>query len=386
MNSAPDAPAANQADLGVGLIGTGFMGRAHALAWGTATRVFDLPIQPRLVSVADIAEAQAVAAAKRWGFAGSTTDWRELVADPTINVISITAPNSLHHEIALATIAAGKHVYCEKPLAPNAEQAAEMRDAADRAGVHTRVGFQYLANPMIYLARELIRDGELGEIRYFRGRHAEDYHQDAALPWYWRFDPSGGGGAVADIGSHIIAMARYLLGPIDSVLGTTDTVIPERPAPSNPTGAAAVAVDDVGYAALHFRRGCSGVIDANWLAGGRKMQLEFEIGGSQGTIYFTQERLNELQLYRTDDPHGRQGFRTIQAGPDHPPYEQFLPAPGHQLGFNELKAIEVRDFLSEIAHGEKAEIGFAEGVEVQRVVDAIYRSATTRAWESVPRD
>ncbi len=368
--------------LGVGLIGSGFMGRSHSLAWLNVDKLFALPFRIELRLLADREAALASRAADAFGFARATDDWRQLVADPDIHIVSITTPNILHREMALAAIDAGKHVWCEKPLAPTLADARLMAAAAARAGVKTAVGFNYLRNPMLRLAREIIASGEIGAVRTFRGVHAEDFMADASQPWGWRLDPENGGGALADLGSHIVAAARYLMGPIDAVSGQTETLIANRPVAPGAAERRAVAVDDVAFARIRFRSGAVGTLEANWLATGRTMQHAFEIAGSGGSIAFSQERFNELHLYSAADARGRRGFRTVVAGPEHEPYGAFCPAPGHQLGFNDLKTVEARDFVLSIA-GEAppagaeggAETGFAEGVAVQEVVDAIYRSA-----------
>ena len=219
---APEKPA-----LRIGPIGTGFMGKAHVFGYASAQKVFDLPMAPVLYTVADITEERAASAADAFGFAHSTGDWQTMIADPEIDAIHITAPNALHKEMALAAIAAGKHVHCEKPLAPTAEDAREMADAAEARGVKTQVGFNYLCNPMIGLAKAMIATGELGEIRGYRGLHCEDYMADAEGPFTFRHEPAGGG-ALADIGSHALATAEFLLGPITEVMGHCVTVIAER--------------------------------------------------------------------------------------------------------------------------------------------------------------
>src|SRR5918996_5266605 len=220
--------AGEKPQLRIGLIGTGFMGKTHVFGFAAAQRVFDLPYELVLHTVADRTEELAAHAARTLGFARFSGDWKTLVADPEIDLIDITAPNAFHKEMALAAIAAGKHVYCEKPLAPLAADAREMADAAEAAGVRTQVGFNYLCSPMMAVAREMVRAGELGEIRSYRGVHAEDYMADAASPFSFRNDPAGGG-ALADIGSHALATAEYLLGPIEAALGDCVTVVGSRP-------------------------------------------------------------------------------------------------------------------------------------------------------------
>lgn len=366
--------------LGVGLIGSGFMGKAHAFGFSNVSRVFSLPVQPELAILADIDADRAARAAGALGFARSTGDWSELVAHEAVDIVDITTPNVLHKEMTLAALAAGKHVYCEKPLAPTVDEALEMTLAAERAGVVTAVGFNYLKNPLFKLAREIINGGEIGEARSFNGIHAEDYMSDAESPWSWRLDPTGGGGALADLGSHIIATARYLIGPIDRVLGDVVTVVPSRPVVPGARDRRPVEVEDIGRAHLRFANGCSGVVEASWVATGRKMRHDFEISGSKGALAFSQERFNEIDLYLAGDGPGRRGFRKIFAAPEHEPYGAFCVAPGHQLGFNDLKTIEVRDFLLAIAGKPAGHADFREGLEVQRTVDAIYRSASERRW------
>jgi predicted dehydrogenase len=367
--------------LRIGLIGTGFMGKTHVFGFASAPRVFDLPYEIVLHTVADRTDDLAASAAAALGFAKGTGDWKTLVADPEIDVVDITAPNALHKEMALAAIAAGKHVYCEKPLAPLAADAREMADAAEAAGVKTQVGFNYLCNPMLGLAREMIQAGELGEIRSYRGVHAEDYMADANAPFGFRNDPVGGG-ALADIGSHALATAEHLLGPIAEVLGDCATVIRSRP--DGKGGSRAVETDDVGRAFLRFANGATGSVEANWIAMGRKMQHDFEVYGSKGALVFSQERLNELHFYSADDATGRRGFRRIEAGPEHEPYCLFCVAPGHQLGFNDLKAIEVARYMDAIAGRTEEPFGFRKGLRIQSLVEAIQSSGRAVAWTPVP--
>ncbi len=366
--------------LSVGLIGTGFMGKAHVFGYATARKVFDLPVQIHLHTVADITRESADKAAQEFGFDHATADWRSLIDNPDIDVIDITAPNALHKEMAMAAIAAGKHVYCEKPLAPLAADALEMAETAEAAGIRTQVGFNYLCNPMFRLARKMIEAGELGDIRGFRGLHAEDYMADADSPVTFRHDPAGGG-ALADLGSHALATAEYLLGPVSQVMGDCVTAITERP--DGHGGLQKIEVDDISRAFLRFENGASGSIEGNWTATGRKMQHDFEIHGSKGAIIFSQERFNELHFYSTADPPGRRGFRRIDAAPEHPPYGQFCVAPGHQLGFNDLKAIEIAGYINAIAGRAEEPFGFRKGLRIQTLVETIQRSSREGTWLKV---
>jgi predicted dehydrogenase len=370
-------------ELGIGLIGTGFMGKAHAIAYRTALSAFpDIPV-PKLVAVADVNEKAAATAAHQYGFESSTGDWKALIANPAIHVISITTPNSMHKDMALAAIAAGKHVHCEKPLSPTLVDSLEMVKAAETKGVRTQVGFNYIKNPLLKLAREMVDAGELGEITGFRGIHAEDYMHDPANPWTWRIDPSGGPGVIADLGSHIIGMARFLLGGIAEVSADVRTVIKQRPVGHLSSEMKTVEVDDVARLLVNFERGCGGTIEANWIQTGRKMQLGFELTGEKGSLVFTQERLNELHYYKAGGEARHMGFTRIEAGPQHQPYGGFCVAGGHQLGFNDLKTIEMAEFLGGIAKGKAAGPDFREAYEIQKVVEAAIASSRDRSWRTV---
>jgi len=365
--------------LNIGIIGTGFMGKAHSFAYRSALAAFpDIPV-PVLRMIADVNAESAAKAAHQYGFEKSSGDWRDLINDPTIDVVSITTPNTLHKEMALAAIVAGKHVHCEKPLSPTLRDSEEMMKAAEAKGITTQVGFNYIKNPMLKVARDMIASGELGEITGFRGIHAEDYMHDPAGPWTWRIDPSGGPGVIADLGSHIIGIARFLLGPIVSVNANVETVIKQRPKTHGSNDMVPVLVDDIARLLVRFEKGFGGSIEANWVKTGRNMQLAFEIEGSKGAIAFTQERLNELKFYKAGGNRRDKGFITIESGPQHPPYGGFCVAGGHQLGFNDLKTIEMAEFLGGIATGKSAGPDFREAYEIQKVVEAAIASSKAGA-------
>ncbi len=366
-------------ELGIGLVGSGFMGRAHALAFRSLGAVHAVPCRPRLELLADIDEATATAAAPRLGFLRATCDWRALVRDPRVDVVAIAAPNALHKPIALAALDAGKPVYCEKPLATNAADAREMAGAADASGIVTSVGFNYLRNPMIALAREIVRSGEIGEVTGFRGIHAEGFMADPRRPFDWRCELPGGG-ALADLGSHIVSMARYLVGSVDAVCARLDTVHRRRPEAAGSSVMRDVAVDDQASILARFSNGVTGSLSASWIASGRTMQLAFELIGSRGSIDFTQERFNELRLHTAGQARGREGFTRIVAGPDHAGYGAFCPAAGHQLGFNDLKTIEVSQFIRAVCGEGAAFPDFREGYEVERIIEAARRSSAESRW------
>jgi predicted dehydrogenase len=369
--------------LHVGLIGSGFIGRSHAFAWRMAPAVFGLPVTPVLHTLADVDAATAARAARTLGFAKASGDWQAVATDPDIDLVDITTPNIWHKPMALAAIAAGKPVYCEKPLAPTAAEARVMMEAAETANVPTFVGFNYVKNPMSELAREIALSGEIGEVWAFRGIHAEDYMTDAEAVWTWRLDPSGGAGAVADLGSHIISLARHVVGPISQVSADVDTVVTSRPVAPGASERRPVEVDDQARALVRFVNGAKGTLEASWVATGRKMHLAFEVYGSKGSILLDMERMNELRLYVREGERGREGYREILANPAHKDYGPFCPAPGHQLGFNDVKTIEVKEVVTALAEGRRFQPDFREAYEIQRVVDAILRSSRERRWVAV---
>lgn len=366
-------------DLGIGLIGTGFMGRAHALAFNQVRAAFDLPFTLRLAALADADPQRASQCARAWGFATAHSDWQRLVADPAVNVVAITTPNHLHFPMAMAALAAGKAVYCEKPLAASLEQAEQMHQAAKAAGVVTRVGYNYQHNPMIQWARQRVRSGELGEIISFDGQFCEDFMADPASPWGWRCEASHAGGALADLGSHLLAMARYLIGDVQAVCADSHTVHRQRPATAGSSEQKAIRVDDHTQALLRFSNGARGTFSSSWLKHGYKNHLSFEISGTLGTLAFDQERLNELRLFRA----GQAGFERLLAGPSLPGYAAFSPAPGHQLGYNELKTLEVQELLMAVVGQGEAGTDFEAALAVERLAAAIRLAAQEQRWVQV---
>ncbi|MGI9510433.1 MAG: Gfo/Idh/MocA family protein [Geminicoccaceae bacterium] len=377
--------------LGIGLIGTGFMGKCHALAFRAAPAVFAHLPRLDLAVLADVDAGHAGEAAHAFGFSRATDDWQGLVDDPAVDIVAITAPNFLHQEMALKAIAAGKHVYCEKPLSLDAKGAATMTEAAEKAGVKTLVGYNYLHNPAIRLAKDIIDSGEIGEIIHFRGTHFEDYLANPNAPYTWRSSKAkAGAGVVADLGSHAISLARRLVGEIASVQAMLEIVVKDRPLADDPGERRPVEVDDQAQMLLRFKDGPTGTIEASAVAAGRKMHLAFEIAGSKGTLAFDQERMNELRLFsflEGDPPRGgapsREGFKTILSGPTHPPYDAFCPAPGHGLGFNDLKVIEVAHLIEGIAEQKTLDPDFRGAWQIAEVVDAAIRSDASRSWTEV---
>ncbi len=367
--------------IGIGLIGTGFMGKCHALAYRAVKAVFgDVPT-PRLEVLCDIPGEAARRHANQFGFARAVSDWRVVMADPTVDVVSITTPNKLHREMALAAISAGKHVYCEKPLALTLHDAEEMAAAAESAlpDVRTIVGYNYLKNPALLHAKALIDTGAIGRVIHFRGACDEDYMANPALPWSWRCLANEAGlGALGDLGCHLVSVAMHLAGPIASLSADMGTVHGDRPKPDG-LARGPVENEDWATALLRFANGIGGVITTSRVVWGRKGRLAWEVHGDAGMIAFDQERMNELQVFEAGPAPtktaARHGFKTILTGPAHPPYGQFTPAPGHGLSFNDQKTIEVAAFLRAVRDGRNPYPNFADAIRIERVIHAIATSA-----------
>lgn len=369
----------------IGLIGTGYIGRCHAIAYAQASTVFPLKGELVLEYLAEITPELAAQKAKEFGFNRSTGNWMDIVQDPDVDVVDICTPNFLHKDIALAAIANGKHVYSEKPLALNAADAKLMYEAAKKAGVKTLVGFNYIKNPTTQLAREIIERGEIGEVVHFYGTHNEDYLADENTPLDWHcIREKAGLGALGDLSAHIVQMSQYLLGQdIKEVIGDMETVIKTRPNPQNTAERLAVENEDQATALVRFANGCMGTIETSRIACGRKMGLSYVITGTKGTITYTQERMAELKLYLHNDDPARQGFKTILTGPLHPDYKNFCVSAGHGIGFNDQKTVEIRDLVNGIASNQPMYPDFEEGYKVSRILDAIALSCTEKRWVNV---
>lgn len=370
----------------IGLIGTGYIGRCHAIAYAQAPTVFNLQNKIELEYLAEITPELALQRAKEFGFKRSTGNWRQVVCDPQVNVVDICTPNFLHKEIALEAIKHGKHVYSEKPLALTAKEAKLMYQLAKQQGVKTLVGFNYIKNPTTQLARQIISNGEIGEIIHFYGTHNEDYLANPNTPIDWHcLTAKAGLGTLGDLGAHIINMAQYLVGEdIISVSGDMQTLIKHRPDPQNPNRLIPVENEDQASALLRFKNGVMGTIETSRIACGRKMGLTYVITGTKGSLSFTQERMAELKLYQHHEDPARQGFKTILTGPHHPDYRHFCVSAGHGIGFNDQKTVEIRDLVTGILENKPLYPDFAEGYKVSLILEAIAQSAQNRSWVDVP--
>jgi predicted dehydrogenase len=372
------------------------MAKSHTLAYKALPVLFPgLGAVPELSLLADVGDAVAEEGARRLGFARWTSDWHEAVADPDIDLIDIVTPNWLHHEIAMAAIAAGKHVYCEKPLAVTEEHAREMWEAAEAAGVSTVVGFSYLGNPGLQHTRRLIDEGVLGDIWSITGRFAVDANADPLLPRTWHYERAKAGlGALGDIGSHVLSILRGLGGELTEVFAELRTVVPERPEAQGALsyGSAAaegapllpVENEDIALVLGRLRGGGSAVIEASRVANGHAFDLAFEVLGSRGSVRFEQQDSYRLEVFVRGGVAGRPaGTTTVTIGPDHPDYGAYWPFPGVSIGLHELKAIEVRNLFQAILDGRQAYPSFEDGWRVTQVLSAAERSAASGTWATV---
>ncbi|MCC4247750.1 Gfo/Idh/MocA family protein [Microbacterium testaceum] len=383
--------------LRVAMIGYGFMGAAHSVGWRQAPHVFDLarPVEMAVV-VGRNADAVASAAAK-WGWAESATDWREVIERPDIDIVDIVTPGDSHAEIAIAALEAGKHVLCEKPLANTVAEAEAMAEAAERArarGIRSMVGFTYRRVPAVTLLRDMIAEGAVGTVQQVRAAYRQDWLVDPRMPLAWRLQKEhAGSGALGDIGAHIIDMTRFVTGlDIDSVTGTLETIVKERPlqaAGSGLSGSAGegvgqVTVDDAAIFTGRLSNGALASFEATRFATGRKNALTIEVSGDRGALAFDLEDLNSLRFYDRTAPEGRQGFTQILVTePVHPYVSAWWPA-GHMLGYEHGFSHQVVDLVEAIDAGTDPHPSFAEGLSVQRVLDAVERSSNNdSAWTGV---
>lgn len=393
--TAPDAaPGAGRPPLRVGMVGYAFMGAAHSQGWRTVGHVFELPRSPVLAVLCGRDGAAARAAAERHGWAAVETDWRALIARDDIDLVDICTPGDSHAEIAVAALAAGKHVLCEKPLANTVAEAEAMTRAAEEAygrGQVAMVGFNYRRVPATALARRMIADGRLGTLRHVRVTYLQDWLADPAFPLTWRLRREhAGSGALGDLGAHIVDLAQYLAGePLAGVSALTETFVRERPLPGGPsrglaagsaTGAPGVStgtvtVDDAAVFTGRFASGALAAFEATRYATGRKNALRIELNGERGSLAFDLERLNELWFHDATGPGVEAGFRRILVTePEHPYLDAWWP-PGHGLGYEHTFVHQARDLVHAIAAGTRPDPSFAEGLQVQRVLAAVEESA-----------
>ena len=382
--------------LRVGLVGTGWMGKVHSMSFRTAHLAFGPePLEPSLEIVASSDRVRAERVAREWGYRRATDDWRRVVEDAQVDVVDVCTANDSHFEIAMAAIAAGKHVYCEKPLATNADHARQMADAARKKGLITLVGFNYIQNPVHALAISTLRNGDVGEVKHARVFFKSDYMADPDMPHSWRNEKDrAGGGVIGDVGSHCLSYYFHLVGAtIDEVFCNLETVVHDRPigsadgairydAREHDARRVPNTTDDIGTAVFKFSGG-AGLIEASRVSPGAHFDIGYEIIGTRGMLRYSYDNINDLYLYRGEGPEDFRGFKRIAAGPGNPMYAAMLPAAGLALGYNDFKAIEARELITAIAENRPAHPDFNFGYQVQRVVEACQRSHDQRRWVHV---
>ncbi|WP_022903068.1 MULTISPECIES: Gfo/Idh/MocA family oxidoreductase [unclassified Curtobacterium] len=384
--------------LRVAMVGHGFMGAAHSQGWRTAPRFFDLGVETEMAVVVGRDAERTEASRRQYGWQTASTDWRAAVTDPDIDVVDICSPGSSHVEVAIAALEAGKHVLCEKPLANSVAEAEAMTAAAAAArasGVRSMVGFSYRRVPAIAFAKQLVEAGRLGTVRQVRALYLQDWLADPEGPMTWRLDKSlAGSGSLGDIGAHAIDLVEHVTGAsLATVSGTLETFVTERPLMAEGVGLSGTAssergqvtVDDAAFFTARLAGGAAdgaiGTFEATRYATGRKNGLTLEISGSDGAIQFDLESMNELRFYDATAPAGEQGFqRIIVTEPEHPYMAAWWPT-GHLIGYEHTFSHEVKDFVQAIVAGEDPSPSFEEGLHVQRVLDAVERSAADgSAW------
>ncbi|WP_299286155.1 Gfo/Idh/MocA family oxidoreductase [uncultured Tateyamaria sp.] len=362
-------------EIGIGIVGGGYMGKAHAAAYSVVATLFDTALRPRLEMVCATSAAAAERYRDAYGFARGTDDWRMLVNDPKVEAVIIASPQDTHRDIALAAFGLGKPVFCEKPLAETPEAAREMVTAAARAGVANMIGFNYVRTPATQFARQLLAEGRIGTVTSFRGEMTEDFLADPDAPASWRTSGDANG-CMGDLAPHPINCAHALMGPIARLHAVVETVHATR-------GGVAVTNDDQAHLQLEFASGVCGSMFISRVATGRKMGYAYDIYGTHGAIRFDGEDQNALWLYTTDMPEAERGFRKILTGPAHPDYLPFCQGPGHGTGYQDQIIIEAKDFLTAIHSGTPVWPTFEEGLAVNQVVAAALASSSAGAWVSV---
>jgi len=363
------------AQIGIGILGGGYMGKAHAVAMSAVGAVFNTALRPRLEMVCASSQASAERYRSAYGFERATDDWRVLVDDPKVGAIVIASPQESHREVAEAAFALGKPVFCEKPLGASLADSAAMVAAAEASGCVNMVGFNYIRTPASQFARKLIADGEIGDVTWFRGEHTEDFYADPEAPATWR-TTGDANGTIGDLAPHMINAALALLGPVDRVMAEVETVHASRPGGE-------VTNDDHAQMMCRFENGAMGHMYFSRVATGRKMGYAYEITGTKGAIRFDQEDQNALWFYRMDEPEATRGFRKILTGPAHPDYLPFCQGPGHGTGYQDQIIIEARDFLRAIETGEAVWPTFRDGHDVNRVIAAAMTSSGTKTWQDI---
>lgn len=368
--------------LRVGVLGMGFMGGTHTQAWQRGKAVFNWPIDVELKALFDMSEESCELNGNRFGFERTTQDWREVCGADDIDVLSICTPNFAHREMSDLAAETGKHLWCEKPMATSMADALAMTEAAQKAGVKTMLGYNYMKSPAILAIKQLIDEGRIGDIIHFNGVYQEDFMCDPNMTHSWRLTKKGGGkGALGDMGSHQVSMAIWLCGKMKEVSARLQTVYKERPDAIS-GDMLPVEVDDQYSAIGTFENGGLFTMHTSWMGQGHKMNLGFEVTGTKGAIRFDQERMGEFHLFEMDGNSEMRsnGYKTVLVGPWHAPFGNFCPAPGHHVGFNDMKIIEVGHFVKAILEDEEAYPNYADGIVFEQALQAIQDASESNAW------
>lgn len=372
--------------LAVGMVGYKFMGKVHSNAWRQISHFFDLPANVRMKTICGRDAASLRKAAAKFGWEKPEPDWRRMIDDPTIDIVDICTPNDSHCEIALAAALAGKAILCEKPLARNVAEAERMWRAVKKARVVSMICQNYRRIPAIALAKQMIERGELGKIYHFRARYAQDWLVDPKFPLVWRLQSDkAGSGALGDIGSHIIDLARFLVGEFREVCATMETFVKQRPLSSSARKRGRVTVDDAVTMIGRFRNGALASLEATRFAPGRKNSITLEINGSAGSLFFDLEEMNRLKFFSARDPRDRQGFRDILVTESSHPYMDKWWPPGHIIGYEHTFIHTIADFVKAVVAGKSAHPTFEDGLRNQGVLDAVARSAKMGKWARVEK-
>ena len=373
------------ARVNVALIGYAFMGRAHSNAYRQVSRFFSPKVTPVMKLLCGRNPKNVKAAAAQLGWEETATDWREVIARKDIDIIDISTPGDSHAEIAIEAAKAGKVVFCEKPLANTVKESEQMLAAVKKAGVVHMVCHNYRRAPAVMLAKQLIDNGELGQLYHYRGTYLQDWPVDPKFPLVWRLrKEAAGSGALGDIASHSLDLARFLVGEITEVTAALETFIKERPLPDNPKQKGKVTVDDASAAVVRFENGALGTIEASRFATGRKNYNRFEINGSKGSVVFNLERMNELEVFLTSDAGAVQGFHNVMVTEaEHHPYVKAWWPPGHIIGYEHTFTHTVFDLLEAVAADKVPTPNFEDGVKNQKVLAAMERAAESKQWVRV---
>lgn len=371
-------------EIHIGLIGAGWMGKAHTTAFHNAKMIFgdDMPV---FEMVSDVNEEQVKNFAQKMGYKRYTTNWMDIITDPMIDLVDIATPNCMHFEMAKAALEHGKHIFCEKPLSLSAEQSRILADMAKEKNVVNYCGFSNIMNPANQYVKELIQSGKLGKIMRVHATYDQDMLLDPEIPIAWRhINKFAGSGALGDLCSHLLSVFQMILGDIDEVIGVDSIVIPERPIKAGLKELQKVENDDIITFLIKYKNGIIGDISSSRVATGRKNYFYYEIQGTEGTVVYNLERMCEVQVYfkvDADRDNGRDcGFRTVLLNPEHEGFKYFQPAGGIAIAFDDMKTLQAHTLMQAL-HGKDYICNFEMGAKVDGIINAVLKSIKSRRWE-----